>query len=247
MRLLGLLLLAALIFPGATLAQNTFTIELEGGPVWQGSNTVEVPNDGTATRFSLSGLVGAGPAPAGRLYATWHISDRHSTRLLLAPLSLTESGIPSDDIVFAGRAYSANESTQATYRFNSYRLTYRYLLLDRSRTSLWVGLTGKIRDAKIGLEQGDTTSFDDDLGVLPLAHIGAEWRPADPWSIRLDADALAGGPGRAIDAALTFGYDLNERWTVHAGYRILEGGADVEQVYNFATLHYAIAGLRWRL
>ncbi len=245
MRFITLLIVAFLTFPGTVLAQSTFTIELEGGPAWQSSNTVEVPNDGTATRFSLSGLVGSGPAPAGRLYATWHISDRHSTRLLVAPLTLTESGIPSDDIGFAGETYSANESTQATYRFNSYRLTYRYQLLEGNRTNVWVGLTGKIRDAKIELEQGDTTSFDDDLGVLPLAHIGAEWRPVAPWSIRLDADALAGGPGRAIDAALTFGYDLNERWTVNAGYRILEGGADVEQVYNFATLHYAIAGLRW--
>lgn len=245
MRFSSLLLVVFLAFPSPALAQSTFTIEIEGGPAWQGANTVEVPNDGTATRFSLSGLVGAGPAPAGRLYATWHISDRHSTRLLVAPLTLTESGIPSDEILFAGETYDANALTQASYRFNSYRLTYRYRLLERSRTNLWVGLTGKIRDARIELEQGDTTSFDDDLGVLPLAHLGAEWRPVDLWSIRLDADALAGGPGRAIDAALTFGYDLNERWTVNAGYRILEGGADVEQVYNFATLHYAIVGLRW--
>jgi hypothetical protein len=67
------------------------------------------------------------------------------------------------------------------------------------------------------------------------------------WQLGLDADALAGGPGRAIDAALKLGYDPGGRWAVHAGYRTVEGGADVPEVYSFAWLHYAVASvaLRW--
>ena len=63
----------------------------------------------------------------------------------------------------------------------------------------------------------------------------------------MDADALAGGPGRAEDAALTLGRDLNARWTVRAGYRLVEGGADVPEVYTFAWLHYAVLAVerRW--
>ena len=30
---------------------------------------------------------------------------------------------------------------------------------------------------------------------------------------------------------------------IFAGYRIIEGGADVDQVYNFSLLHFASAGL----
>ena len=63
---------------------------------------------------------------------------------------------------------------------------------------------------------------------------------------KLDADGLAGGPGRAVDAALEVGYDLPERWTVQAGYRTVEGGADVDEVYTFAWLHYAVLSLAWR-
>lgn len=52
-------------------------------------------------------------------------------------------------------------------------------------------------------------------------------------------DGLAGGPGRAVDATLKLGRDLDERWAVRVGYRTVEGGADVDEVYTFAWLHYA--------
>lgn len=43
-----------------------FEFELEAGPVWQARNEVEIPNDGTATRFSLEKLAGRGAWPTGR-------------------------------------------------------------------------------------------------------------------------------------------------------------------------------------
>jgi hypothetical protein len=35
-------------------------------------------------------------------------------------------------------------------------------------------------------------------------------------------------------------------WTVQLGYRTVEGGADVEEVYSFAWLHYGAVSLVWR-
>jgi hypothetical protein len=51
---------------------------------------------------------------------------------------------------------------------------------------------------------------------------------------------LGGGPGRAIDLALKIGYDINDRWSVTAGYRTVEGGADVDEVDNFAWFNSAM-------
>ena len=42
-------------------------------------------------------------------------------------------------------------------------------------------------------------------------------------------------------------YRLNDSVRLRAGYRILEGGADVESVYNFTFLNYAIAGVELQL
>ncbi|HSJ07222.1 MAG TPA: hypothetical protein VK936_10985 [Longimicrobiales bacterium] len=238
--------LLALLTPIAAAAQTPrFVVELEGGPAWQSRNDVEIPNDGTATRFSLQDVVGNGPWPAGRIYLTWNLAERHGLRLLLAPLSVTEDGILDGPVDFAGASYALGQA-RATYTFNSYRLTYRYRFHATDRATGWVGLTAKIRDAEIALEQGATTSSSDDLGFVPLLHLAGEWRVAPRWRLSLDADALAGGPGRAVDAAVKAGYDLGESLTLSAGYRTVEGGADVDSVYNFAWLHYAVLSLTWR-
>lgn len=241
--------LAAMSVPWTLAAQDppTWVFELEAGPAWQSYNDVEIPNDGSATRFSLYDLAGSGPWAAGRLYVTWNINDRHGLRLLLAPLTLTATGRPDEALTFVGEQYAAGRPTKATYTFNSYRLSYRYQFLDRETTNAWVGFTAKVRDAVIALEQDGTSSEKTDLGFVPLLHLAGDWRFADRWHLGLDIDALAGGPGRAEDAALELGYDLDDRWTLQAGYRTVEGGADVEEVYTFAWLHYGVVSVVWRL
>lgn len=241
------LLVTALALPGAAVAQTPrLVLELEGGAAWQSYNDVEIPNDGSATRFSLSDLTGSGPYPAGRAYLTWNLGERHGLRALAAPFSLTERGVPDAPIDFEGERFAAGVPLDATYTFNSYRLTYRYRVHATERTTAWVGFTAKVRDATIELDQGATASRKDNVGFVPLLHLAGEWRAAPRWRLSLDADALAGGPGRAIDAALEVGYDLREDLTLQAGYRTLEGGADVEETYNFAWLHYAVASIAWR-
>ena len=39
---------------------------------------------------------------------------------------------------------------------------------------------------------------------------------------------------------------VSASWTVTVGYRTLEGGADVDDVYNFAWFHYAVASAVYR-
>lgn len=103
-----------------------------------------------------------------------------------------------------------------------------------------------MRDAEVSLRQGTTSGRKDDLGFVPLLHLAGEWLVAPRWPLGLEADGLAGGPGRAVDAALKLGYDPGGAWMVRAGYRTVEGGADVDEVYSFAWLHYAVASVTWR-
>jgi hypothetical protein len=253
MATVGLLaIIATASTPHAALAQPAaptprVELELEAGPVWQSRNTAQVPNDGSATRLSLAELIGKGPWPAMRGYLTWNIGERHALRLLVAPLSIRESGVPQAAIEFAGASFAALTPVQAEYTFNSYRLTYRYRMRDAATTSAWVGFTAKVRDATIALEQGATASRKDDLGFVPLLHVAGEWRMRPRWVVSVDADALAGGPGRAEDVAVKLGYRVSPRLALNAGYRMVEGGADVPETYSFAWLHYAVLSARWRL
>ena len=241
-----LVLLTFIGISSVTFAQEIprFEIELEAGPVWQTSNDVQIPNDETGTRFSLEELAGGGPWFTGRLYATWNIKPRHGLRLLLAPLSYTETGTFDETVDFVGETYLPGEPTEATYQFNSWRLSYRYMFRDSERWRWWVGFTAKARDAKVELRQGDTTSKDTDVGFVPLLHLAAHWKLADRWRVLFDFDGLAGGPGRAVDLGLKLAYDFDESWSLTAGYRTVEGGADTDEVYNFAWFNsFVVSGI----
>ena len=226
---------------------SRFELELEAGPVWQSRNTAQIPNDASGTRFSLVSIVDKGPWTAGRGYLTWNVNERHALRLLGAPLSIRGTGTIARPVEFAGASFRAGAPVRAEYTFNSYRLTYRYRVHAGARGTAWVGLTAKVRDATIALEQGATAGRKDDVGFVPLLHLAAEWRMTPRWLATADADALAGGPGRAEDVAVKFGYRVTSRLSLHAGYRMVEGGADVPSTYSFAWLHYAVASVRWSL
>ena len=220
-------------------APPPFTVEIEGGAVWQSVNDVQIPNDASGTRFSIVDVIGSGPFPAGRMFITWNVNERHGVRLLLAPFSVTDTGEIAAPVNFAGETFEPGE-VQATYRFNSWRATYRYRFRNGERASWWIGFTAKIRDAKIELDQDAATARKNDVGFVPLLHIAGSVRLREGLFFVLDLDAIAGGPGRAEDVALKLRYAAGDRWRFSAGYRTVEGGADVDEVYSFAWLHYAI-------
>jgi hypothetical protein len=222
---------------------SRFVLELEAGPAWQSRNDVRIPNDESATRFSLDDLAGSGPVPAGRLYVLWNMNDRHGLRALLAPLSYTKTGTLTSTVNFAGATFQPGIPTDATYKFNSFRLGYRYNIHRGHDWRWWIGFTAKLRDAKIELAQGETAARKTDLGFVPLLHLAGEARLGERWSALLDVEGLAGGPGRAVDGSLKLRYDLGRACGLAVGYRTVEGGADVDAVYSFAWLHYATASV----
>ena len=58
--------------------------------------------------------------------------------------------------------------------------------------------------------------------------------------------ALSEEQGRAEDIFAGIVVDAGRHWSVKAGYRFLEGGADNDEVYTFAAVHYVAAGAVFR-
>ena len=233
-------ILFALPVPALSAASDTrFDFKLLAGSSWQVKNDVQIPNSEAGTRFSLADTVGEGPLTALRLEFNWRINDRHGMRVMLAPLSYEERIEFDEPVDFKGAAFAAGTPTTAGYRFNSWRIGYHYTLKDNPQTTVRLGGTLKIRDAEIRLVQDGLVRADDDLGVVPLLHLASERRFGGGWFAGADIDALAGGPGRAIDAGLTFGIETRNRWRLGVEFRVLEGGADIDRLYNFAQFNSA--------
>ena len=221
--------------------------ETEGGYVWPGYIDVRVPND-TGTLFSLVDDLPVESKIVYRLRLGYQFHPKHSVSILFAPFRLNASGSVDRDISFNGDLFQANADILALYKFNSYRLTYRYDFVNSKKWKVGLGFTAKIRDAEVKLEQNGKSSSNTDVGFVPLLHVRVEWMFASKMSLLLEGDALAspGGQGRAEDISLTLHYRWNDNLGLKAGYRILEGGADVESVYQFTLANYAIVGVVFR-
>jgi len=229
-----------LAFPTSAAEQkdwNRFRFELEGGPVWQAKNDVRIPGN-TGTEFSFKDLTGSGPYAAGRFTFDWNIRERHGLRLEVAPLRIDGTGTFNQPVSFAGTTFSPGISTEGRYKFDTYRVSYRYLFLNKKALRMRVGATLLVRDAQIELEQAGVTASDSNVGVAPLLNFSTEWAFAKRWTAILDFEGLAGGPGRALDLAFKMRYDLTDRWSIGGGYRMLEGGVDSDDVYNFSWFNY---------
>lgn len=80
------------------------------------------------------------------------------------------------------------------------------------------------------------------MGFVPLLHLYAAYR-FPGFSLYFEGDGLAGGPGRAFNLFLARASPSLKNYQSKVGYRFLEGGADVDEVYNFTLVHYGIIGL----
>lgn len=238
-----LLVLCLLLSSPVLIAQNLSNSEnpwqfiLEGGALYQTTSDVEIP-PGTGTRFSLVDAVGRGPLPFLRFEAKYALNKKHHMRLLLAPLEIEANGQLDKAVVYHGETFLADTDTLYRYKFNSYRLSYTYRFFESPMWSWDAGVTAKIRQAEIALTQGDTSSSYPNLGFVPLVHLAGVWKVNTVFNLQMDLDAIGSQYGRAVDIGLFGSYRLNKNWQLGAGYRTVEGGADVDVVYNFAWIHY---------
>lgn len=228
----------------STSVKSQALIDLESGLVFTGYNDVRIPGD-QGTLFSLKDDLQSKAKVFYRVRASYTIKSRHTISLLYAPLETKSEGSVPRDIFFEGVVFPANSQLNGIYKFNSYRLTYRYNIVNRPRIVFGLGLTAKIRDAKIGLSSSEQTAEKTNVGFVPLINFRLLWKTHEKFGILMDGDALAAPQGRAEDVLIAARYKLTHTFSIHAGYRILEGGADNDEVYNFALFHYAAIGLSY--
>ncbi len=226
--------------PGHVKAQ--FTADLETGLVFTGRNDVRIPGTG-GTFISFSDELESDPDLFLRVRLGYRFNPRHEILALYAPLTVAYKGAIDRDVIFQGETYEPGKPLSASYRFNSYRATYRYFLVVREKLAFALGPTIKIRDARIGLSQDRMASDKPDLGAVPLLHFHLHWKPARSLGVLLEGDALAAPQGRAEDVLLGLTCEMRENITLKAGYRILEGGADNASVFTFSLFHYGLVGV----
>ena len=215
--------------------------DIETGLVFSGYNDVRIPGD-TGTKLSLSETLDAERTPFIRARFGYTFLDRHTVSALVAPLRIHSSGTIDRDTVFMDKTFTAGNELSGRFRFDSYRLSYRYDFSRNDALVIGAGLTGKIRDASIRLDDGVQSAEKSNTGFVPLVNFRLLWNFHRSLGFLFEGDALAAKQGRAEDLLAALVYRLGPGTFIKAGYRLLEGGADNDEVYTFSMFHYAVAG-----
>ncbi len=235
----------ALPLSAAAQERPQWRVELEAGGAFQSRNEVRVPGRG-GTDFDMNRLQGDPVLPLVRATLGWDPWERHGFRLTYQYLRGEGTGTLPGPTAFANAAYAPGVATTGNYRFDTWRLTYRYAFWQTEALTMRIGVTGLIRDAEIRLRQAGVTSRKSDVGFVPLLHASFDWRFAPAWTLIGEIDALGASQGRAIDAGLRVARDIAPRWQASLGWRVLDGGVDNDDVRNFARFHSVTAGLSYR-
>ena len=230
------------LFSQTSLVEAQAFIDLESGLVFTGNNNVRIPSN-AVTLFSLKTDLNAKPSAFIRLRAGYAVKSRHTISLLYAPLMVKSDGTTKKQIDFDGVTFPSSSFLDASYKFNSYRITYRYEMVKKPRFEFGLGFTVKIRDAEIALQSQGLAASKVNVGFVPIINFRLHWKMNETIGILFEGDALAAKQGRAEDVLLAGTYKFSDHFLVRCGYRILEGGADGNEVYTFSLFHYASVGI----
>ena len=218
-------------------------INFESGALFTGVNDIRNGNNGTL--FSLKNDFSTSVSPFLRLRASFLINGEHYFSFLYAPLKIIESVIREKNILFDEKDFKANLPIEVVYKFNSYRFTYNRRIIIKDNFKFGLGLSAKIRDAGISLKNRENLSENFSIGFVPLVNLLANWNITQKMGIYFFGEGIIASKGRAIDLSLSGRYSFNKNLQGNIGYRLLEGGADGTNRYNFIQLHFIFASLNY--
>ena len=218
-------------------------VNLESGAFFTDINDIRNGNNGTL--FSLKNDFLIPVSPFLRLRVGYLSNGKNHFSFLYAPLKIVETGTIEKDILFDGKNFKANIPIEAVYKFNSYRFTYNRRIICKDNFKFGLGLSAKNRDAGVSLKNRDLLSENFSIGFVPLINLLAYWDISQKMSVEFFGEGIAATKGRAIDLSLSGRYSFTKNLQGNIGYRLLEGGANGTNRYNFIQLHFIFASLNY--
>ena len=218
-------------------------VNLESGALFTGMN--DIRNGSNGTLFSLKNDFQTPVSPFLRLRVGYLLNEKNHFSLLYAPLKIVETGTLEKDLLFDGKTFKANLPIEVVYKFNSYRFTYNRKIISKNNFKLGIGLSAKIRDAGVSLQNRDLLRGNFSVGFVPLINLLTNWNITQKMGIDFFGEGLAASKGRAIDLSLSGRYSFNKNLQGNLGYRLLEGGANGTNRYNFIQLHFIFVSLNY--
>ncbi len=182
------------------------------------TNQLSLPEDESLTSFRLTGFMDT--------------KNGNQIYFLIAPLEVQYQFKSDKSFKFNDTNFTNNTQTKFNYKFNSYRIGYLWTWKTDS-LKYWIGAVAKIRDAKTEVIQGSQSDSFSNIGLVPLLSAGLNLKLYKELYLFTHTDALGSSRGSAYDSQVELKYQIQD-YSTSLGKRILGGGADNDDVYNFA-------------
>jgi len=218
-------------------------VNLESGAIFTGVNDIRNGNNGSV--ISLKSDFHIPVIPFLRVRAGYLLDEKYHFSFLYAPLKIEQTGTIERDILFDGKNFKASIPIEVVYKFNSYRFTYNRRIIRKDNFIFGLGVSAKIRDAGVLLKNRDALSKNFSIGFAPLLNLLANWNISKKTGIDIFGEGISASKGRAIDLSLSGSYRFSKDLQGNIGYRLLEGGSNGTNRYNFIQLHFIFVGLNY--
>jgi len=233
-----------LFFAIQVYSQSGWQLRIIPQAAFGGRNTVQRPNNEEGTRVNLNNEFSRknNATFSPRIELEYNYNRHH----IIATASLVNDkfeGSTNIDILYDGELFIAGNNIDTKYKFNTYRIGYRYRVVDRPQFTFEIGATLLFRDAYISMEDNAQKAKFSNFGVAPLLSYYLEWKATERFSLLTYGDAFAIKVGRAEDVFAGAKYQFTPKLSGIAGYRLLEGGSDGDKVYTMSAFHFASIGI----
>ena len=218
-------------------------VNVESGAFFTGINYIR--NGSNGTLFSMKNDFQTPVSPFLRLRVGYLVNGKNHFSFLFAPLKIVETGTIEKDILFDRKNFKANIPIEAIYKFNSYRFTYNERIISKDNFKFGLGLSLKIRDAGVSLKNRELLSENFSIGFAHLINLLVNWDISQKMGVDFFVEGIAASKGRAIDLSSSGRYSFTKNLQGNIGYRLLEGGANGTNRYNFIQLHFIFASLNY--
>jgi len=171
-------------------------------------------------------------------------SKKHFISALAAPVQYHSEGVFNQAVVFNSTVFDPQKPTEGFYKFNGYRFTYRYHVVQNKKLDFGVGLTLNFRDAEFSLKQENKFERNYNRGLVPLINTYLNVHVGEKIGFLVDGDVFyVDNTGGAIDYLAGLSFDLNSKINLKSGYRFFSGvGSETGNVYNKLFVSSVVLG-----
>ena len=214
----------------------------EFGAAWMMKNDIASQhNSSNVIDMEIYGAT-ADPTTSIRSGFEFYLNDANEVLAQFSPYTIRAVGTLNSAINFDGVGFNTTEETLIAYKWDAYKLRWRYNFLDNNIFVVKAGLGVVLSRVVTELSTDTKAEKVAVTTVLPIAHLHLGVNINDS-ELYTEVDGGRIEDECTLDAALMYRYKISKHWDVGGGYRFERVVVDDSQLYNEFISHNVVMNL----